>query len=382
MRLNSYDDWSTLKEVVVGTAKNYTSHQREISFDLFFADNLAQSSSGRASWAYPRASGVSTAAKPSLQPIKDRYVAELNEDLDGLVRVLESLQVKVHRPLDIRPDQNDIAGLTWTAPMIPALNLRDTALILGNEIVETPPMIRSRYYETRLLQGIFLRYFGEGARWSTMPRPLMTDLSFDPSYAIDTAQFGTIEPIEHASTSEFDVGYEIMIDAAQCLRLGVDVVVNVANENHIMGLDWLRRHFDGRFQFHQVDRISDGHIDTMILALRPGLLLLRNEGVREKLPDWLRGWDAIIAPEPQPANFPDYEDDDLTLTSEYIDLNVLSVDETTVVVNEACPDMMRTLEGRGFTVVPVRHRHRRLFGGGFHCFTLDTVRLGGPHSYR
>ena len=37
--------------------------------------------------------------------------------------------------------------------------------------------------------------------------------------------------------------------------------------------------------------------------------------------------------------------------------------------------------GRGFTVVPVRHRHRRLFGGGFHCFTLDTVRAGGCEEY-
>lgn len=42
---------------------------------------------------------------------------------------------------------------------------------------------------------------------------------------------------------------------------------------------------------------------------------------------------------------------------------------------------MRTLEKHRFTVVPVRHRHRRLFGGGFHCFTLDTVRAAGPEDY-
>ncbi|MEK8174880.1 hypothetical protein NKH77_54960 [Streptomyces sp. M19] len=45
------------------------------------------------------------------------------------------------------------------------------------------------------------------------------------------------------------------------------------------------------------------------------------------------------------------------------------------------PELMRELERHGFTVVPVRHRHRRLFGGGFHCFTLDTVREGGPEDY-
>ena len=53
----------------------------------------------------------------------------------------------------------------------------------------------------------------------------------------------------------------------------------------------------------------------------------------------------------------------------------------TVLVNDACPELMRTLERNRFTVVPVRHRHRRLFGGGFHCFTLDTVRDGGPDDY-
>jgi glycine amidinotransferase len=71
----------------------------------------------------------------------------------------------------------------------------------------------------------------------------------------------------------------------------------------------------------------------------------------------------------------------LVLTSPFIDLNVLSVDPDTVLVNEASPDLQRTLEKNGFTTVPVRHRHRRIFGGGLHCFTLDTVRDGGPEDY-
>ena len=82
------------------------------------------------------------------------------------------------------------------------------------------------------------------------------------------------------------------------------------------------------------------------------------------------------APEPSKNNFPDYGNDDLILTSKYIDMNVLSVDENTVIVNSMCPELCLLLEQNHFTVVPVRHRHRRLFGGGFHCFTLDTVRAG------
>ncbi|HEX5495272.1 MAG TPA: inosamine-phosphate amidinotransferase 1, partial [Mycobacteriales bacterium] len=85
---------------------------------------------------------------------------------------------------------------------------------------------------------------------------------------------------------------------------------------------------------------------------------------------------------PDVNNFPAYDDGELILTSKYIDLNVLSITPDTVIVNEACPELIKMLETAGYVVVPVRHRHRRLFGGGFHCFTLDTVREGSaPEIY-
>jgi glycine amidinotransferase len=33
MQLNTYEDWSPLREVIVGSARNYTSHERELSFE-------------------------------------------------------------------------------------------------------------------------------------------------------------------------------------------------------------------------------------------------------------------------------------------------------------------------------------------------------------
>ncbi|MGG7568823.1 hypothetical protein [Streptomyces sirii] len=116
----------------------------------------------------------------------------------------------------------------------------------------------------------------------------------------------------------------------------------------------------------------------MVLALRPGVFLARHDGIRDLMPEPLRAWRYILPPEPDPGAFPTYDDyEDLVLASPYIDLNVLSVDEHTVLVNQECTGLIKTLEAERFTVVPVRHRHRRLFGGGFHCFTLDTRRDGG-----
>ncbi|GAA4240031.1 glycine amidinotransferase [Actinomadura meridiana] len=381
MRLNSFDEWSPLREVVVGSAENYLTHERELSFDLFFHENLARDNPARSEWYYPRLSVGGAGTRGVKTPIKEKYVAELNEDLAGMAEVFRSLSVTVHRPLPLDAATTEVRTPAWTASVVPPLNIRDNTLIVGDEIIETPPMIRSRYFETQFLKPIFGEYFRRGARWTVMPRPLMTDASFDLSYARTSMAGGPTEPIDDPRPSQCDVGHEMMFDAAQCLRLGRDIVANISTANHALACDWLERHLEGRFRVHRVHRLSDSHIDSMVLALRPGTLLVRSKDVADLLPEPLRGWDLIVPPDPTGDDFPRYDDDDLILTSPFIDLNVLSVDPGTVLVNEACPDLMRTLEQHGFTVVPVRHRHRRLFGGGFHCFTLDTVRDGGPEDY-
>jgi glycine amidinotransferase len=382
MQLNSFDEWSPLREVIVGSAKNYITHERELSFDLFFHENIVNDNKVRSEWRYPRLSAPAARDGPgrAQSAIKQRYVDELMEDLEGIADALRSLSVTVYRPLDVDEGTADVQTLAWSASVVPALNVRDNTIILGDEIIETPPMIRSRYFETRLLAPVFAHYFKLGARWTTMPRPIMTDASFDLSYAGHSAG-GPTEPVSDPQRSPYDVGHEMMIDGAQCLRLGRDVVVNVSNANHALGCDWLERHLAGRFRVHRVYRLSDSHIDSMVLALRPGTLLVRSAEVAGFLPEALQKWDLIVAPPPGATSFPVYDDDDLILTSPFIDLNVLSVGPDTVMVNAGCPDLVKTLEQHRFTVVPVRHRHRRLFGGGFHCFTLDTVRDGGPEDY-
>ena len=383
--LNSYDEWSPLREVIVGSPINYTLHDLELSFKLFFHDNTYPAvASYYPSYATRLAETRGTnERRPSTQRLKTQYLEELTEDVAGLVGTLEGLGVKVHRPLTLNR-MIDFKTPYWESTCIPALNLRDQVIILGDEIIETPPQIRARYFENDLLKPLFYRYFAAGARWTTMPRPVMTDQSFDLSYVMAAGRemiaTEAIHPYQQ-TPSEFDVGVEIMIDAAQCIRFGRDLLVNVATENHELGMQWLARHLGDRFRIHRVYRMTDNHIDSIVLPLRPGTLLLRAPRFREMLPLPLQKWDVIYPPDPAENIFPTYEADDLILTSKYIDLNVLSIDEERVVVNALFPELIRTLEQRGFTPIPVRHRHRRLFGGGFHCFTLDTVRDGGPENY-
>ncbi|MFE2669230.1 glycine amidinotransferase [Streptomyces mirabilis] len=378
--LNSYDDFTPLSEIIVGSAENYVGHDRDLTFELFFHEAIG---GYRSDWAYPHLAAGGTEQAETWK-IGQRYTEELHEDVENLAATLTSLGITVHRPLPLPENAKPIAGLGWQAAPTPALNVRDNTLVLGDEIIETAPAIRSRYLETRLLTPVFRHYADAGARWSTMPRPTLTDASFDLSYARDTATTlgGPTEPITDPQPNPYDVGIEMMLDGAQVLRLGQDLIVNIAQDNHRLGADWLQRQVAGRFRIHRVHRMADNHIDSMLLALKPGVFLARHAGLREMLPDAFRTWTFIVPPEPDPGSFPTYADVDLVLTSPYIDINVLSLDEQQVLVNADCTGLIKTLETEGFTVIPVRHRHRRLFGGGFHCFTLDTHRAGGLVDYR
>lgn len=383
MRLNSFDEWSPLREVIVGSGIGYTAHEREHSFDMFLHENISgDNDASRKPWLYPPFSPPPGAPQRSRIAIAQRHVDELNEDIAGLVQVLQSLHVTVHRPLDIAAQAPQVSTPAWSATMLPALNVRDNLVVLGDEAVETPPMMRSRYFENQLLKPILLDYFRQGARWSVMPRPLLTDGSFDYSYIDDAASIE--EPMvatTRPDTSPYHVGFEMMMDAAQIIRIGMDVLVNVSTAHHQLAYDWLARHFAGRLRLHRLYRLSDDHIDSTVLPLRPGLLLARSPQIVDRLPAALQRWDRIYYPEPAADAFPDYDDTALILSSKYIDMNVLSVDPHTVLVNSAHHEMLRLLESKGLTAIPVRHRHRRLFGGGFHCFTVDTVRDGGPEDY-
>jgi glycine amidinotransferase len=69
------------------------------------------------------------------------------------------------------------------------------------------------------------------------------------------------------------------------------------------------------------------------------------------------------------------------LGSAWIGMNLLMVSPDVAIVDGSQPDLIATLEARGVQVIPLRLRHARRLGGGFHCVTLDTVRDGALEDY-
>ncbi|MEU0836237.1 hypothetical protein [Streptomyces sp. NPDC005969] len=51
--------------------------------------------------------------------------------------------------------------------------------------------------------------------------------------------------------------------------------------------------------------MADNHIDSVLVPLRPGLMLLRSPEYLTYLPKAMQSWDVIYAPETDDSNFPD-----------------------------------------------------------------------------
>lgn len=381
-KANSYNEWGQLQHVVVGRGEGYLKHHVDESFVLFFLENI-----------FPLLSagekdvvGKDKYLPPEYMEISKRVLDELIEDIELLCDALKKESVKVLRP-DILTCFGDSVIQTpdWESVPTPALNVRDLTIVLGNTIVETSSHVRARLFENDALRAIFYDYFKAGSNWVSMPKPRINDGSLDPSF-YDNHYLGTeykkfiCEAAPERDTEEKK--FEIIFDGAQCMRLGEDIIVNVANQNHELAFQWLERQFSNEFHFHKIEKMADNHIDSVVLPLRPGLLLLRSEKYPKLLPEKLQKWDVVYFPEPNSASTPpNLPSETIPLASPYIDMNILSINEETVVVNSLYPELIRELEALSFTVIPVRHRHGRLFSGGFHCFTLDTVRQGGREKY-
>jgi glycine amidinotransferase len=346
--VHAYTEWGTLKEIIVGNCVHLTRENIDLSFKLFYAENLKDQL-------------IENSIK-----LQERIIAQRMEDLDHMAATLRKEGIVVHRPLPIN-EVKPFATPHFSSHTTPADNPRDQVLIWGDRILETAPLLRTRYFENDLFKPLFKAYFRNGSRWSCAPRPLMTDDSFADS--------------KHARAEKI----EIMFDAAQCLRFGTDILMNVSNENHELGFQWLSRELKGEAKIHKVS-LTDNHIDSMLMPLRPGLLLINPTTMKDKLhllPKKLQKWDILEVP--TLAQEHKNSNKDVLLASANIYTNVLPLSEKKVMVFahnlEEITPLIDLLAKNGIEPLPIRLRHSRLFGGGAHCVTLDTIREDKPQSF-
>ena len=153
--------------------------------------------------------------------------------------------------------------------------------------------------------------------------------------------------------------------------------MNISNKNEYAGFKYLERVTDVKIHPVYIDK---HHIDGALNILNGNTALLcYNSSVFNKqqfinhLPDFMKDFDFINVDKNPHGHKTSKNRVIASLGGMFI--NVLSLDENTVVVNKDAVYLIQELENRGFEVIKLPCTKSRLFGGGFHCVSLDTLRL-------
>lgn len=339
--INAHTEWGELQEVIVGTAKSARTPK----------DLGIEATSSR---------GLYVGGDPD--PFPDQVIEETEEDLDKFVGDLKKLGICVRQPRAIDTSSH-IQTPYWDSGVYFPYSARDILLSVGDMIIETPGVWRSRLLEAWAYKDILLDYFKKGGRWMSAPRPALPDDTFDfEDSAVSVLR--NLEPV---------------FDAANVLKAGRDIFYLVSDSGNELGLQWLQSVLGPQYRVHACHNLYHSlHIDTTIALLRPGLVLANPERVNEQnIPGPLKSWDVVYAPEMVPYSYSDLPN----APSKWIGMNVLMLSETLAVVDMHQKPLIKVLEGKGIDVLPLRLRHGRALGGGAHCTTLDVRRKEDLESY-
>jgi glycine amidinotransferase/scyllo-inosamine-4-phosphate amidinotransferase 1 len=253
-------------------------------------------------------------------PVPQWIVDEANEDLNALAKVCRDYGAVVHRPQPYNYVKRN--GMYGYCP-------RDRVLIAGKKIVDVSMMYPCRNQEFGSLEHAWVGY----------------------------------EPVIMPKNSG------MILDAANICRLGDTWLFLESYSGNRTAYDWLREQFP-EINIELCNFYAGVHIDSTIVPLREGLVLLNGHRVNESnCPRAFDSWTKIYVDEVVPQGFYQYP-----YASKWIALNMLVLDPHTVIVDRHQTQLIQLLEQHKFAVIPLELRHSRTLGGGFHCVTLDTRR--------
>lgn len=254
-------------------------------------------------------------------PVPQWIIDEANEDLQALADTLTKLGVKVSRPDEFNFQTHD--GMYNYCP-------RDRFIVHGSTIIDPAMMYPCRDMEAQCYHD----FLQQADRIIKMPR---------------------------------NAG--MILDAANTLRLNDKMLFLESASGNRAAYEWLCDQLP-EVDIELCNFYSGVHIDSTVVTLREGLVLLNGSRVNEEnCPKVFRDWEKIFVDVVESQDFYQYP-----YASKWIALNMLSVDSRTVICDSKQTALHSTLEKRGFTVIPLTLRHSRTLGGGFHCVTLDLQR--------
>lgn len=337
-KINSHTEWSDLKEIIVGRCE-YAQVPRIKEKDIHSVDYAN----------YDSIEDLPGGLYPS------KIIEETVEDLDVFSSQLSALGIKVYRP-NVTDHRLVHSTNEWRSDGYYSYCPRDSMLIIGDILIETPMPLRARYFETFVYRDILKKYLKNGSKWIGAPKPQLLEELYDRS------------DLDKNTLTEFEPAF----DAANVIKCGKDIFYLVSNSGNNLGAEWLKIILGQDYNVHVLtDVYAHVHLDTTIMPLCPGTVLLNPSRINQKnLPKYFRNWKKIWAEDPVDTPFEEH----WAPASPWLGMNILSINEKLIAVEERQINLIRQLETNGFDVMPVKLRHCRTLSGGPHCITLDTVR--------
>jgi glycine amidinotransferase len=343
--VNVHNEWDPLEEVIVGVV-----------------DNARVPSPDRGLFAIGYADRFATMAEIPSGPYSDRVIEETREDLEGFVEALRANEVIVRRP-EVVDHSLTFGSPEWTVDGEYNYCPRDVLLPIGDTVIETPMSQRTRFFEPLAYKQILLEYFESGANWLSAPKPRLSDEIYDPRPGAEHV-LANLEPV---------------FDAANVLRIGRNLLYQVSCSGNRLGARWLERVLGDDYTVHVLEGVYDGsHIDTTIVPIRPGLVVLNPDRVGpDQVPAVFKSWDLIWC-----SRLPDVTPSDTNVrATPWIGMNLLMINPGLAVVDAVATPLIRELERHGVDVLALPIRHSRVLSGGFHCVSLDVRRTGVLEDY-
>ena len=201
----SYNEWDPLEEVIVGRIEG--AHVPPLTTEV-------KANTNEKNWEFFRKYG----GKP-FPAVEHMKIAA--KEIEEMCNILRHEGVTVRRP-----ELVDFSKV-YTTPDFKCSGLyaampRDILLVIGNEIIEAPMAWRSRFFEYRAYRPLIKEYFRQGAKWTTAPKPQMSDDLYDLEYPMrSVADRDKLAAKGQFVTNEF----EPCFDAADFIRCGRDIFV-------------------------------------------------------------------------------------------------------------------------------------------------------------
>eukprot|EP01001_Neometanema_parovale_P009418 NODE_565_length_2312_cov_275.687072_g537_i0.p1 GENE.NODE_565_length_2312_cov_275.687072_g537_i0~~NODE_565_length_2312_cov_275.687072_g537_i0.p1 ORF type:complete len:545 (+),score=107.37 NODE_565_length_2312_cov_275.687072_g537_i0:473-2107(+) len=254
-------------------------------------------------------------------------------------------------------------------------------ITIGNSIVEATMSKRSRFFEYLPYRHITRNYWknDKNMEWIACPKPSMDDDMYDETFwdQPHDERYRRMHSYDFCVTEK-----EPVFDAADISRVGRDIFVQKSMTTNNGGIEWLRRTFEPKGMrvnpVHFPYDLHPSHIDCTFVPLRPptkgsdGIVLVNPERppLKSQAQLWLQnGWRFLTVAMPASDRRPAFSQ-----SSKWLSMNLLSLSERCLVIEENEVPLYNLLEDNDFDVLTIPFRHAYEFGGALHCTTWDIKR--------